>query len=95
MTPAVPKDKTFDQLVDVLKKHFEPKPLVITERINFHKRSQLAGESVKEFAAELRRLMIHCDFAGHLDETLRDRFLCGLKNETIQKRLLTERELKL
>ena len=25
-------------------------------RINFHKQSQLAGESVKEFAAELRRL---------------------------------------
>ena len=91
MTPAVPKDKTFDQLVDVLIKHFEPKTLVITERINFHKRSQLAGESVKEFAAELRHLMIHCDFAGHLDETL----MCGLKNETIQKRLLTERELKL
>ena len=50
---------------------------------------------MKEFAAELRRLMIHYDFAGHLDETLRDCFMCGLKNETIQKRLLTERELKL
>ena len=94
MTPAVPKDKTIDQLVDVLKKHFEPKPLVIAEHFNFNKRSQLApGDLVKEFAAELRCLTIHCNFAAHLDKALRDHFVCRMKNETIQKRLLTERKL--
>ena len=48
---------------------------------------------MKEFAAELKHLTIHCDFAAHLDEALRDHFVCELKNETIQKWLLTEREL--
>jgi len=48
---------------------------------------------VKEFAAELRRLMIHCDFGDHLDEALRDCFMCGLNSETTQKQLLTERDL--
>ena len=93
VTPDLPKDKTFVQLVEVLKKHYEPKPLVIAERFNFHRRAQQTGESVKEFAAELRRLTIYCDFGDHLDEALRDRFVCGLNSETTQKRLLTEREL--
>ena len=50
--PAIPKDKTFTELIEVLKKHYEPKPLVIAERFNFHRQLQLAGESVKDFAAE-------------------------------------------
>ena len=37
VTPESPKDKTFVQLIAVLKKHFEPKPLVIVERFNFHR----------------------------------------------------------
>ena len=93
VTPESPKDKTLEQLVEVLTKHFEPKPLVIAERFNFHRRSQRTGESAKNFAAELRRLTIHCEFGDHLNEALRDRFVCGLNNETIQKRLLTEKEL--
>ena len=51
------------------------------------------GESVRDFAAELRRLTIHCDFGYHLDEALRDHFVCRLTNETIQKWQLTEKEL--
>ena len=51
------------------------------------------GESVRDFAAELRRLTVHCDFGDHLDEALRDYFVCGLTSETIQKWLLTEKEL--
>ena len=73
LTPAVPKDKTLAQLVEVLKKHYKPKPLVIAERFNFHRRSQLTGESVKDFAAKLLRLTIHCEFGVHLDKALRDR----------------------
>ena len=75
-----------------MKKHFEPKPLVIAEHFNFHRCSQQTGESAKDFVAELRRLTIHCEFGNRLDEALRDRFVCGLNNETIQKRLKTEKE---
>ena len=55
--------------------------------------SSFAGDSI--FTAELQRLTIHCEFGAHLDEALRDRFVCGLASETIQKRLLTEKELTL
>ena len=32
LAPASPKDKSFKEIVDTLKAHFEPKPLVIAER---------------------------------------------------------------
>ena len=40
VTPESPKYKTFAQLAAVLKKHFEPKPLVNAECFNFYRRLQ-------------------------------------------------------
>ena len=45
--------------------------------------------------AELRRLSTHCKFGAFLDEALRDRLVCGLRSESIQKKLLTEADLTL
>ncbi|XP_039629428.1 uncharacterized protein LOC120541637 [Polypterus senegalus] len=90
LAPEKPRDKTFDQIKAVLQQHFSPKPLVITERFRFHKRNQAEGESVSQYVAVLKKLSEHCEFGAYLEEALRDRFVCGLNNEAIQKRLLTE-----
>ena len=37
----------------------------------------------------------YCDFGGNLDISLRDRFVCGLKNEAVIKKLLQEKDLDL
>ena len=95
LSPTDPKDKTFDELVEVLKGHFEPKPLVIAECFHFHKRNQAAGESVAQFIAELRRLARHCEFKTFLEEALRDRFVCGLGSKVIQNCLLNKKDLTL
>ena len=42
-----------------------------------------------EYVAELRRMATHCEFGSNLEEALRDRLVCGLKDEGTQKRLLT------
>ena len=34
LTPTLPKEKTFEQIVTVLKNHFEPKPLEIVESVS-------------------------------------------------------------
>ena len=46
-----------------------------------------------EYVAELKRLAGTCAFGAFLAEALRDRFVCGLANESIQRRLLSEPEL--
>lgn len=90
-----PSEKTFQQNVDLLKCHLNPKPLVIAERFRFHKRDQHKTESIAEYMAELRRLAEHCEFGAGLLDALRDRLVCGLDNESTQKRLLTKRDLTL
>ena len=43
-----PNDKSFEELSDVLKKHFEPKPVVIVHRFHFHRHNQAPGETVAD-----------------------------------------------
>ena len=47
------------------------------------------------YIAELRKLARYCKFDAQLNDSLRDRFVCGLRYENIQKRLLSESELTL
>ena len=90
VAPQLPKEKYIAQLNNILKAHFEPKPLMIAERFRLHQRSQQEIESVKEYVAELKRMAKHCNFRTYLNEALRDRLVCGLRNK---KRLLSEAEL--
>ena len=95
-SPALPSSKTYADLATLLTKHLEPEPLIITERFYFHKRYQAVGETVSEFSAELRRLAARCKFPeDSLEDTIRDRFVCGLLSEPTQRRLLTEKTLTL
>ena len=66
---------------------------VIAERFRFHKRNQGEEETVAQYVAVLKRLSEYCEFGAYLEDALRDRFVCGLKSETVQKRLLTEKDL--
>lgn len=45
--------------------------------------------------ARLKQLSEHCEFDLSLNDTIRDRLVCGLRSEAIQKRLLTEANLQL
>ena len=49
---------------------------------------QAASESVSAFVGNLQHLAATCSFGTHLNEAIRDHFICGLHSETIQKKLL-------
>uniref|UniRef100_A0A3B3R045 ribonuclease H n=1 Tax=Paramormyrops kingsleyae TaxID=1676925 RepID=A0A3B3R045_9TELE len=93
--PDKPGDKSYQEIVRLLKEHYSPKPLIIAERFRFHKRNQQDGESISQFVAVLKRLSEHCEFGLSLSDTICDRLVCGLRSEAIQKRLLTESNLTL
>ena len=79
-----PKEKSFNELVKVFKKDFEPKLLVIAQRFTFYCRNQSSTKSVLDYAAELRCLATHCDFGDYLNQALMDRLVCGIRSENIQ-----------
>ena len=95
LAPEKPATKGYDRLVQTMQTHLDPQPLIIAQRFKFHQRSQKSGESIAQFVAELRKCAEYCDFQNKLDEAIRDRLVCGLCNETIQKRLLAEKNLTL
>lgn len=89
ISPDKPSTKTYRQLCEALGNHYKPKPLIIVERFRFQKRNQHDGESNADYIVALKHLSTNCDFGAHLDEALRDRFVCGLKSEELQRRLLS------
>ena len=93
LAPAAPGSKSLREISDTLRRHFEPKRVVIAQRFHFHKRDQAAGESIADYDASLRKLASQCSFGDSLEEALRDRFVCGLRHEAIQRRLLSEADL--
>ncbi|KAI5725937.1 hypothetical protein M8J77_021917 [Diaphorina citri] len=88
LSPENPTDKTYSQIVDILKRHFSPEPLEIVENFRFHKRVQTDGESVKDFFTSLQKLSTTCKFGPYLDTALRNQFVFGLRDQTIQSRVL-------
>lgn len=45
--PENPKDKILQEIMDILKTHFDPKLLVIAEHFHFHKRIQKPTEPLR------------------------------------------------
>ena len=87
IAPTTPQSKSYNDLAQALKKHYEPKPLIIAERYIFHQRHQAPDESIAEYVVELRRLASTVKFGDFLD-ALRDQLVCGLRSESARRRLL-------
>ena len=95
LSPEKPADKSFDDIVKTLKDHYNPTSSVPVHRYRFNTRNRQPGESVPDYISNLRKLAEDCDFGANLNDQLRDRLLCGINDDTIQRRLLTEKDLTL
>ena len=93
VSPEKPADKTFEEIVKLVRDHLTPPSSCIVRRFYFNSRFQKETETVGQFVAELRRLSEYCEFGGSLDEMLRDRLVCGLRDVRIQRRLFAEPKL--
>ena len=95
LAPKSPAGKTVKTLSETLINHLKPQPIIIAERYLFYCRDQSENESITEHLADLRKLTLSCDFKDILDQAFRDRFVCGLQNNSIRRRLLAKRKLNL
>ena len=84
-SPAKPGEKSYADLVDTLSKHFKPAPSEIVERFRFNSRVRKPGESIAAFIVELRALAEFCNFGDTLEAMLRDRIVCGINDDSIQR----------
>lgn len=69
---------------------------VIHERYLFNSRSQESGESIDTFIRVLKDLAKNCLYPDAIkDELIRDRIVCGIRDNALRKRLLREKKLTL
>ena len=65
----------------------------MAERYRLNCRCQRENESIADFVADLKRLIVPCKYpADTQDMILHDRFVFGLLSESTRKRLLTEKD---
>ncbi|GFS16096.1 polyprotein [Elysia marginata] len=88
-----PKEKSFTDICKLLTEHFNPTPPKFVQRKKFEERIRLPTETVQEFLVALKKLAEFCQFGNNLNERLLDRFVMGVNNEAVQKKLLQEDKL--
>lgn len=81
------------QLTELAATYFHPTQTVAIVRYKFNSRNRQPNESVADYVTELRRLAESCKYNDVLDEMLRDRLVCGINDQRIQRRLLAEGNL--
>ena len=82
---------TLEEIAEFMGDQFNPKRFVVRERFNYwSSMDRKPGETVQELAARIRQDAVTCNFPDiddPLDEALRTRFICSVKNEAVLKSL--------
>ena len=63
------------------------------QRFKFNCRARAKEESIPAYVAALRQLSEFCEYGNTLQHMLRDRLVCGVNDEKMQRRLLSEPNL--
>ena len=84
-----PTNMSFEELVAVLTEHYSPQLSEVMQRFRFNSRSKKEGESVAAYLTDYVVLLN----GTTLDKTLRDRLVWSIRDDSIQKKLLQERDL--
>lgn len=90
--PSLPKERTYDELLQLLSKQFVVRTSVYRERVSFYTAKQERGETIATWFARLKKLSVDCKFGEHFDAVLLDRFISGLRSSVILDRLCEEDE---
>ena len=83
VSPEKPTDKTYAQLVKLVREHVfppPPPPPVSVQKFHFNLWIQKDAETVTQFVMELKRQSEYCSFGETLDKMLRDRLVCGVRD---------------
>ncbi|XP_066490543.1 uncharacterized protein [Tiliqua scincoides] len=92
VAPNELRTTSYRDIMTLLKSHFSPLPSRIARRHAFYKRNQAAGEPIPVFVAALRQLARRCEF-HNLEESLLDKFCCGVRDIKLQQKLFAKEEL--
>lgn len=92
LSPRSLTDCSYSECTDILLGKFTLRSCVIANRFKFYTRKQQPSESISDFINCIKSLSMSCNFDSFLDQALRDKLVCGINNDQMIKRLLSEED---
>ncbi|KAF2883624.1 hypothetical protein ILUMI_22558 [Ignelater luminosus] len=90
--PVLPKEKSFDELCNLLQKQFAPRTSIFRKRIEFYYIKQNMGEPNNNYYVRIKNAATPCIFRNRLNEVIKDRLICGFQPGPILDRICEEAE---
>ncbi|KAK3087333.1 hypothetical protein FSP39_004790 [Pinctada imbricata] len=88
-------EKKLDKIIQKFAGYCNPKKNITYERHIFNTRNQGTSENIDAYVTELRILAKSCEFGELQDSLIKDRIVCGVRNDSVKRRLLRESDLTL
>ncbi|XP_023247110.1 uncharacterized protein LOC111643461 [Copidosoma floridanum] len=85
--PHKPGAKSYDEIIELVKKHLKPQASHLVNCSNFRQRVQKDNTSISDYVAELKDLANDCKF-DNLEDQVLDQLISGLKNKSVVAELL-------
>ena len=85
--PALPADKSFDELEKLLVEQVQPRKLAIAARYEFNQLKQ-GSDSLANFIQKLRNAAEDCSFSAQLEDRIHDQFVFSIANIHALKAML-------
>ena len=73
----------------------QPSTNIIVERHKFNTRNQRHGETTEAYITDLKKLGNQCEYDNLKNDLIRDRIVCGIKNENTRRQMLKQADLTL
>ncbi len=83
----------YSDIVKLVQQYYAPPPFPIVQRYKFNTRVREPAESIAQYVAALRQLSEYCQYGDTLAEMFRDRLVCGINHEGIQRKILLTKDL--
>lgn len=91
-SPNLPKEKTYDELVRILKNQYGMRVNVHKERQLFFDLKQQESETINDWNVKIRKTATNCKFGTRLGNMLKDKFIYGMRSGRIKDKLSEEDE---
>lgn len=87
--------KKYSEVKTLFDTYFIKKKNIIYERAKFNVRTQMEGETAKEYIANIIALSKTCNYGGLTDELIRDRLVVGIRDPKLSETLQLDENLSL
>ena len=88
--PILPQNKTYDEICEILNRHYAPRVSVYKERKKFYNLQQANGETVSQWYARVKKGAVYCEYGAELEGQPRNKFVTGMREGKTLDRIFEE-----